>query len=403
MTNTIIQSYQVLQRDADDKARVHQEDGQVLELPVGGPYTVGDAHDILVGDLWVLAGQSNMEGVGNLVDVEKPSPFVHSLQSREEWAVAEEPLHWPGESPRIIHHKLSGAEAVPDPLPSHDPTRTKGAGLGLTFAKERYVRTGVPIGLIPAAHGGTSMEQWNPELRGKGDASLYGALLKRIERVGGKVAGVLWYQGESETSLQGIELYHLRMHALLKALRSDLRQSDLPFYYVQIGCLVSHDADAKNWNGIREAQRTWSALQTHTAMVSAIDLELDDSIHVGTHGLKRLGRRLADVADGLLAPELVGATFEAERSRIRVTYRYVRGGLHSSGRPSGFSLRDSNGIELPFVYKVILHENTAVLYLLDDPLPPGTVLWYGWGLNPYCNVTDAADAALPAFGPLPLS
>jgi sialate O-acetylesterase len=55
------------------------------------------------------------------------------------------------------------------------------------------------------------------------------------------------------------------------------------------------------------------------------------------------------------------------------------------------------------VYKVILHENTAVLYLIDDPLPPGTVLWYGWGLNPYCNVTDAADAALPAFGPLPLS
>jgi hypothetical protein len=402
MTNTTIQSYQVLQRDADNKARVHLEDGQVLELPVGGPYTVGDAHDILVGDLWVLAGQSNMEGVGDLVDVEKPSPFVHSLQSREEWAVAEEPLHWPGESPRIIHHKLLGAEAVPDPLPAHDPTRTRGAGLGLTFAKERYVRTGVPIGLIPAAHGGTSMEQWNPDLCGQGDASLYGALLKRVERVGGKVAGVLWYQGESDTSVEGVERYHLRMNALLTALRSDLQQPDLPFYYVQIGRQVSLNADANSWSGIREAQRTWSALQLHTAMVSAIDLALDDSVHVDTHGLKRLGRRLADVADGLRTPELVGATFEADRSRIRVTYRYVRGGLHASGRPAGFSLRDSNGIELPFVYKLMLHENTAVLYLIDDPLPSDTFLWYGWGMNPYCNVTDAADAALPAFGPLPL-
>jgi len=213
---------------------------------------------------------------------------------------------------------------------------------------------------------------------------------------------VLWYQGESETSLENIEPYHPRMDALLKALRNDLRQPDLPFYYVQIGCFVSRDADAKHWNSIREAQRTWSALQTCTAMVSAIDLQLDDLIHVGTRELKRLGRRLADMADGLPAPELVGATFEANRSRIRVTYRYVRGGLHANDRPAGFSLRDNNGRELPFVYKVVLDENTAVLYLIDDVLPPDTVLWYGWGLNPYCNVTDAADAALPAFGPLPL-
>src|SRR5882724_11981612 len=127
MKNTMLQSYQVLQRDANNKAYVYLEDGQMLELSVGGPYTIGDAHDVLVGDLWVLAGQSNMEGVGDLVDIEKPSPFVHSLQSREEWAVAEEPLHWLGESPRIIHHTLMGAEAVPDPLPSHDFTRTKGA------------------------------------------------------------------------------------------------------------------------------------------------------------------------------------------------------------------------------------------------------------------------------------
>ncbi|HEY4387907.1 MAG TPA: sialate O-acetylesterase [Ktedonobacteraceae bacterium] len=404
MANTPLQSYQVLQRDADDKARVYQEDGQVLELPVGGPYTVGDAHDILVGDLWVLAGQSNMEGVGALVDVETPDPFVHSLQMREAWAIAEEPLHRLCESPRLIHHKLMGAEIVPDPLPVHDATRTTGAGLGLTFAKERYRRTGVPIGLIPAAHGGTTMEQWNPELRGLGDASLYGALLGRIESVGGKVAGVLWYQGESDTSsLQQGELYHPRMNALLKTLCGDLRQPDLPFYYVQIGREVSRDASAQYWSGIREAQRTWSALHPHTAMVSTIDLGLDDSVHVDTHGLKRLGRRLADVADGLRAPELVEATYDAERARIHVTYQYVRGGLHASGRPSGFSLRDSSGRELPSIHKVTLQENTATLYLIGGPLPSGTALWYGWGLDPYCNVTDAEDAALPAFGPLPLS
>ncbi|GHO46081.1 sialate O-acetylesterase [Ktedonospora formicarum] len=404
MTHTKIQDYQVLQRNADNKVCITQEDGQVVELPVGGPYTMDGAQNILVGDIWVLAGQSNMEGVGNLTDVEKPSPFVHSLQSREEWAVAEEPLHWPNESPRIIHHKLLGADAVPDPLPSHNPARKTGAGLGLAFAKERYIRTGVPIGLIPAAHGGTSLEQWDPELRELGDASLYGALLKRIESVGGKVAGVLWYQGESDTSsLENVKYYQDRMYRLLIALRRDLRQPDLPFYCVQLGCTVSFDADARNWNGIREAQRTWPLQLPHTAMVSAIDLELDDSIHIGTQGLKRLGRRLADVADSLPSPQLIGASLEAGQSRIRVSYRYVRGGLYASGRPSGFTLRDRDGRELPLIHKISLEENTAVLHLTDHPIPTDMFLWYGWGLNPYCNLTDAADAALPAFGPIQLS
>ena len=92
-----LQDHQVLQRGAD---------GLAYGLPVGGPYEIEGARDILVGDLWVLAGQSNMEGVGDLIDVETPSPYVRSFQSREEWGMAEEPLHWLGESPRVVHHQL---------------------------------------------------------------------------------------------------------------------------------------------------------------------------------------------------------------------------------------------------------------------------------------------------------
>ncbi|MCL4218335.1 MAG: hypothetical protein KJ052_15210, partial [Candidatus Hydrogenedentes bacterium] len=39
---------------------------------------------------------------------------------------------------------------------------TKGAGLGLPFAKAVAEATGRPIGLVPCAHGGTSMTQWSP-------------------------------------------------------------------------------------------------------------------------------------------------------------------------------------------------------------------------------------------------
>ena len=55
-----IQNSQVLQRGPDNTATVTLENGETLTLPVGGPYTVGDAHNVYVGDLWILAGQSNM-------------------------------------------------------------------------------------------------------------------------------------------------------------------------------------------------------------------------------------------------------------------------------------------------------------------------------------------------------
>ncbi len=387
--------FQVLQRGAD---------GTAHGLPTGGPYEVEGAQDVLVGDLWVLAGQSNMEGVGDLTQVETPSPMVHSYQSREEWAVAEEPLHWLGESPRVVHHTLWGRPSLPDRPDPRDPERAKGAGLGLTFAKTYHALTGVPVGLIPSAHGGTSMAQWDPALRGEGDASLYGATLARVRAVGGKVKGVLWYQGESDANPADAARYQDRMTALLDAFRADFGDPDLPFYLVQLGCFEqAPSADGvAGWNGVREAQRVWAQSQPNVAIVSAIDLELDDAIHIGVHGLKRLGRRLASVAAGRPALSLGSVSMEEGGERLRVSFQNVRGGLCAAGRPAGFTLRDAQGGPIYGLYKATLEANSVVLHLDNGngPLPPNTFLWYGHGLNPYCNVTDDDDQAVPAFGPI---
>ena len=73
-------------------------DGKLVGLPVGGPYTItvtakkegmtvqGSVGPIFVGDLWVLAGQSNMEGVGDLIDVTPPHPQVTTLGMDGKWA-----------------------------------------------------------------------------------------------------------------------------------------------------------------------------------------------------------------------------------------------------------------------------------------------------------------------------
>ena len=396
-----LQDNQVLQRDADGTARVTLDSGETLALPAGGPHEAGGAKNILAGDLWVLAGQSNMEGVGDLDDVEPPHPLVHSFQSRELWALAEEPLHWLGESPRPVHHIISG-QPVPAAIPPRDPARAKGAGLGLTFAKAMVDRTGVPVGLIPAAHGGTSMQQWDPARKGQGGHSLYGATLERVKAIGGRVAGILWYQGESDANPADAALYQARMTALVQSFRADLNSPDLPFLFVQLGPFIT-DPDPSlvaGWNQVREFQRLLLGTLPNVGMVSAIDCGLDDGIHIDTAGLKTLGRRLAAVASGRPTPALRSAAFEPEHGRLRVSFDHVQGALQSEGRPNGFTLRDSSGTELPLIYKTTLDGPDALLKITDPALLPGASLWYGYGLAPYCNLTDATGAAVPAFGPV---
>ncbi len=399
-----ISDFQVLQRDADGKARVTLGSGETVELATGGPYEVGGASNVLVGDLWVLAGQSNMEGVGDLAEVETPHPLVRSFQSREEWAVAEEPLHWLGESPHPIHHAIWGLPMPVSPLP-RDGSRTKGAGLGLTFAKTLVSATGVPIGLIPSAHGGTSMQQWEPSRKSLGGDSLYGATLARVAANGGKVAGILWYQGESDANPVDAPLYEARMAELVQAFRENFGQPNLPFYFVQLGGFVTPSdlSLVDSWNSVRETQRKLaSSLPPPVGVVSAVDCGLDDLIHIDTPGLKALGHRLAAVALGAPAPVLKSVSYDASLHQIRVSFDSVQGALTAAGRPAGFSLRDAGGTEVPLIYKTVLDGTDAVLKLNEDPSPQGLHLWYGYGLSPYCNIVDSTGASVPAFGPVPM-
>src|SRR5262249_27187595 len=156
--------------------------------------------------------------------------------------------------------------------------------------------TGVPIGLIACAHGGTSMAQWDPSKKDDGGRSLYGSMMRQFRLAGGKVKGVLWYQGEAEAHAAAPPRYGQTLNRLIGAVRSDFGQPELPFYFVQIG-RFAHAGDPGPWEAVRESQRRLPERVPNTALISVIDLELDDAIHVGTQGLKRAGQRLARIAE----------------------------------------------------------------------------------------------------------
>jgi sialate O-acetylesterase len=373
-----------------------------------------------MSDLWILAGQSNMEGPGRLVDVEKPASNIRSFAHGDYWKVAEEPLHWILEAVDEAHHcEMTGAD-LEAARQRERRDRVNGTGPGLTFAKFISHRTGIDIDLLPAAHGGTSMSQWSPEFKSQGGKYLYGALLRRTKaalETGGdiRLRGVLWYQGESDCDAQSAPHYQERTINLINNLRADLDFPELPFYLVQLGCWngeAEHgDETSKIWNAIREAQRLIPTIVPHTATIPAIDLALNDGIHIATPGVKRLGRRFANVAlnevygqKAPIGPRLKSVTLAD--NTIRVSFENVSRTLvtpDSAGRVHGFSIEPKFGKPKPFpIYRSeIAQDNPShVLLHVDQPIGPGGKLYYGEGVFPICQLTDSNDMAVPAFGPV---
>jgi len=390
-------------------------------IPVGGPYTLtlslaarGESctiHNLYVGDVWLLAGQSNMQGPGLLRGAPPSHPLVHALYMDRRWAQAREPLHNFEQAADPVHRPR---ELTPD---LRRYIRTTGVGPGIFFGREMVRRSGgVPQGLIPTAQGASSMAMWDPAKKSLGGASLYGSLLNAVHHTGQPVAGVLWYQGEADAldHPEAVPAYTANMKRLVAALRRDLRQPRLPVAIVQIGKHVRSPAEAERWNSIQEQQRLLPRHIRRLACVASVDLEMSNFIHLSSEGERRLGLRLARLADRLVlgnrreapAPEFDSVTLTKPRVmdslRLVVRFRHVVGGLRADGRPTGFVLVDAQGGGHPVFHTVTLQGRTAILEATQPIDPAAYRLMYGYGRGPYVNITDARDMPVPVLGPIPL-
>jgi len=390
---------------------------KLTNIPAGGPYRLrveSGSRDVCeikvfyVGDVWILGGQSNMEGSGRLPGVVRPHPLVRSFSLRREWRQASDPLHVQVESPDVCHN--DGYQIPRDLGELLRPRASSGAGPGISFGCEMLEQSGVPQGLICVSRGGSSLAQWSPQE----PAQLYASMMESVRTTGQPVAGVLWYQGESDTSAESAAAYTENMKTLVSTVRRDLGQSQLPWVMVQLA-RVFRIGTGEPWNRVQEQQRLLPELIPNLETVAAIDLSLDDEIHIGAVEMPRLGARLARAAQSLLekkkpvhVPRLRAVTWERslekkpdEKCLVEVSFDSVVGGLRADGEPSGFSLIDPSGVELPWIFKITLRENTARLHLMRLP-PPGSMIAYGRGYGPRCNLTDGRDLAMPVFASQPI-
>ncbi|MBT3294041.1 MAG: hypothetical protein HN919_03500 [Verrucomicrobia bacterium] len=405
-----------------------QFSASLTALRTGGPYSVElrikagrkvadrlAIEEVFVGDVWMLAGQSNMEGIGNLVHAPKPHPQVRAFFMRDEWGMAEEKLHYLCEAVDKVHNEYGNEPGRPPKaeLEKGRANLVKGTSPGLAFGIEMQRRTKVPQGVIPCAHGGTSMAQWSPELRDQGGASLYGAMMRRYEKLGQPIAGILWYQGESDANRDAAAVYTDKMVELVGATRRDMELSKLPWVIVQLGCHAAREDEA-SWNSIQEQQRLLPEVVKHLDVAPAIDLELDDGIHIAGKAQQVLGRRLARLADRLVnkSPgvkpgiklkrvEIVPTPHSnvgALCSSVQITYANVAGKLDGGRRPAGFALIDQTGADIYGIYKTTLHGNRVLLHTNMPPFQLAMLsVSYGHGRYPVCTVTDREGMSIPGM------
>lgn len=212
--------------------------------------------------LFLLVGQSNMAGRGEIEPADKvPHARVFVLTKDLAWVPAVDPLHF--------------------------DKKSAGVGLGATFG--RVLADALPeetIGLIPAAVGGSSLDQW------RRDGELYRIAVERARGAMkyGKLAGILWHQGEADTDKTKVATYAERFTAFIGNLRSDLGADVIPVLVGEIGRFGGRGA-AINAEIVRLPQRV-----PHCATVTSEGLiHKGDNLHFDSPSLREFGRRYARV------------------------------------------------------------------------------------------------------------
>lgn len=270
-------------------------------LTVTGKNTL-HVEDVLIGDVWLCSGQSNMAfGLGGC---DRPSDIASAdLPGVRQFAV---PLVFSGVPTRA----LQGNWAVCSPR-----TASGFSATAFYFARKIYqeMRGTVPIGLIVSSVGGTRIDLWlapdgvvdipvlHPLLSQNplpsGPFSLFNGMIYPLAPYG--IRGVLWYQGEnSELTAQSRDSYYLKMKALVQGWKRLWGVDDLAYYFVQLAnwgeiprTSTPEILPGRGWDADTRLQQVNAMSLPHSGMASALDI--GESLDMHPKDKLDLGERLA--------------------------------------------------------------------------------------------------------------
>lgn len=287
------------------------EAGEGFELKVASDGESVVAKNIAVGDVWLVAGQSNAEfTVGWFkqgVEWAKDCDYPLIRFQNQTW----QPPHMRKDD----KWRVLGANSVKD-----------FSATGFFFSKEIYKKHKIPVGVIVSAVGGSVIRSWisesalaelphakktlidpykkalanyeiekakNPKKPPRHPLRSYSGLFnERVARLKGlPISGVIWYQGEADAMFAGGHIYREYLEALIKSYRTHFANDKLPFLVVEIPYYGSHYI----WSDLRDSQRFVANKLDGVQLVSILDLGDLKDIHPPKK--PELGARLAAVAD----------------------------------------------------------------------------------------------------------
>ena len=316
--------------------------------------------NILIGEVWLCAGQSNME-----FKVRQTLDMKHLLE---------------GEMNPYIRTYCTGrisAETPQNDVPEHDlgkgnrntkwcecnPTDlAEFSAVGYGFGAELQEQLGVPVGLIDASYGGTFIEGWMKKevidadgklvadcgkikhkvWKGK-ESHLYNANIYPIRHT--SIAGVIWYQGCANVSSSPRGYAHA-LEVLVNSWREEFRNPEMPFYLVEI---VPHTYAGIKGAQLRESQMKAATKMDHCEIVCTNDqLEIPGDIHPRLKAT--IAHRLAQCAlgehYGVKVGEFRSPAYESmsvEGDKIRVRFKNVPTTLVAKdGAPLGFQIAEKD-------------------------------------------------------------
>lgn len=370
------------------RATADKDGNWMVRLPplkAGGPFemTIFEVthtlrlFDVLVGEVWLAAGQSNME----MTMAKGDRPWGGVNNEAEEVAAARYPFV------RMYKVKAGAAE---DPETADDrqwtvtlpQTAGRYSAAAYFFGRELYKALKVPIGLIDASDGAIT----EPGV-------LYKTAIAPLAPCA--IRGAIWYQDQPDPS--AARQYRSVMEKTIQDWRQVWRQGDFPFLFVQLanyGPFARQPEERSGLALVREAQLQNLSVP-NTGMVVTIDIGDPADLH--PRNKQEASRRLALAARALAYRESIpysGPVYDSmtvEGSAIRLRFKHAEGGLIARGeRPIGFAIA---GEDRGFIWADAKIEGDTVV-VSSPQLKKPVAVRYGWADNPRVNLYN--QAGLPA-------
>ena len=363
-------------------------------------------NDILIGQVWLCSGQSNMNwsAANGIVDMkeELTDKMPEQIRLFTVTKCANNYKQMDVEGKWVVCNK--------------DDANWFSA-VGYFFGKKLHESLSQPVGLINSSWGGTPVEFWTPrdviskredmvaswkslayaQRSGWNIGNAYNAMIWPLRNF--KIAGVIWYQGEANKN--NADLYAEEFTMMIESWRKTFSDDKLPFYFVQIAPYL-RKSFGRTTAYVREAQeKVWKTV-ANTGMVCVSD-QVDDVTNIHPRYKKEVGNRLANMAlaqtYGKTGFKYNCPTFKAvefKKGKAIVTFNDAEGGIVCNG--SSVVGLEIAGADMKFVPATgMVDEKKGTLTMWSNTVREPAAVRYCFSDGEIGNLFDVAGLPVAPF------